>query len=492
MLGRVKSLLVHAVWTIVQGKAVKTNTSPLDPPTPDNGDRINHDHGSLIDVEHVDNVPVRIHESESPAIDNDYGSLDDVHREVLDNVDDYEPLDNFAGFRASNVVDYASSDNDCHEALNDDDDETVDSVSQENSDDDHGALKDADHEASGNVSHKGVSDDVDHHEVLDNTRQEIFEVVDHSDRSSMHENHDRELVPDTSDDKLDDSNIKQLGISLYNAAAAVSSSSPSLSSTTERNIMGHVRVESMDLDVQPGDMHGKIDHESAVSKSIALRHGQDTRLSVPSSLSILRGQDAKLSAPQEKDKTHGHALEPVEFNNEEHLLGVLLDWIIGHPRMPLPGGLKYSGDRIRSTLPTDAYASEDVNSTSIGKVERLKVDEKRMGWILRLSSGKIVWLLRTNNFVRNFAQYRGWLGEEALFTSEPLAYTTRPQYTVAVKAPVTLPTSLGKRRASNAEEDLEAEEEEEPAKRKARDERGQAVPISQQGKRSPLPVTYPR
>ena len=293
--------------------------------------------------------------------------------------------------------------------------------------------------------------------------------AEYNKNSSLQGNHDREPVPANSERIFSPEEIEEHGRYLYETAASLSGHDTDSSLDDEDS----VKSKSTEMGSQRENMHDKPDDDSPVSIS----SGDDD-------------EDADPPASQAKGKRRVSTDSPIKFEDEDDLCHFLLRWIEKNPDQNLPGSLKFNADRMNNTPPNDAYASEDLTQKPIGEIERLRVNDNRMGWILRCLDDKLIWLLRANNFVRGYAQYRGWLGIDATFTTEPIAYTTRPQvlsHGLGTGSPAEPSFNLRKRRASKLEQGSDNEAEETSVKKRVVVKGEADTSGSKQGKNSLLP-----
>ena len=307
-------------------------------------------------------------------------------------------------------------------------------------------------------ANKATSDALEHHTLAIDCNDGVLGSSGPNIVPSVYGSHDQGSFLGAVENATSDIDVQRLGHSLYDTVFSIgglASSSSKSSPVNENLIERQVVNDRMGPNIPQEDTH-KSDFNVPNLHDVSTPH---------------HPQAMEPSASQDTIIVQDQAAEYIEFDDDDHLRRELLHWMRRNQGKPLPGALKWSADRFKLTLPIDAYASEDVSTPSIGKVERFKLDDQCMGWVLRNMDGKVVWLQRVNNFVRGFAQYRGWLGGEAMFTTEPLAYTTRPQSSSRRnQVPCTLSSSLGKRRASDfeVEQAWESEEERVSPKKKAR------------------------
>lgn len=110
--------------------------------------------------------------------------------------------------------------------------------------------------------------------------------------------------------------------------------------------------------------------------------------------------------------TSNNALVPeaLEFRSVDHLAKQLQEWRTVHVEgEKLPGGLRYNKESVKECPVRLAAIGNEV-----GTVQRFKIDQQYMGWMLRRPNGNVLYIRRPVSLT--MAEYSVWLGGDRGFS----------------------------------------------------------------------------
>lgn len=113
---------------------------------------------------------------------------------------------------------------------------------------------------------------------------------------------------------------------------------------------------------------------------------------------------------------------PLVASSERHLIGIVTAWMATHPGEGPPGSVgllqRYCGVKYR-------YGRELTFATTKDYVwvERFKISDSYMGWILKESDGTCTMVKACHGNTGHYRGYNSWLGGDLGFTSKAIADT---------------------------------------------------------------------
>lgn len=126
---------------------------------------------------------------------------------------------------------------------------------------------------------------------------------------------------------------------------------------------------------------------------------------------------------------------PLVASSERHLVGIINAWRASHPTKDIPGAIALQ----RKKCGFKHIFKKELAFVTTAEhvwVERFKISDLYMGWILKEGDGTCMMVRLCHGNGGGYRGYGAWLGGDLSFTNKAIAATSRAAHSVSLKGDV--------------------------------------------------------